>query len=241
MFLSGQEHIVTESVDYITLSKKMLSELKKGNDISHYHTLISNSTEDGLIEQLDSDAKRYAFWINIYNAYIIKILTEDASLYEDRRGFFKKPFIKVAGREMSFANIEHGILRRSEFEYFLGYLRNPFAPKYQKRLRPEASEYRIHFALNCGAKSCPPVNIYDPETLDAQLDEMQLAYLTRMTSYLKDERKVVTTPLASWFRGDFGGKGGVKEILWKLGLIPHTQLDLSFGDYDWTLDINNYF
>lgn len=28
---------------------------------------------------------------------------------------------------------------------------------------------RIHFALNCGAKSCPPIKVYTPETLEEGL------------------------------------------------------------------------
>ncbi len=29
---------------------------------------------------------------------------------------------------------------------------------------------RIHFALVCGAKSCPPIRVYTPEELDEGLD-----------------------------------------------------------------------
>ena len=30
-------------------------------------------------------------------------------------------------------------------------------------------DYRIHFALNCGAKSCPAISFYSAKTLDQQL------------------------------------------------------------------------
>jgi hypothetical protein len=45
----------------------------------------------------------------------------------------------------------------------------------------------------------------------------------------------------SWFRGDFGGKTGTKKILKELNLIPDdSNPAVTFGSYDWTLDINNY-
>ena len=35
---------------------------------------------------------------------------------------------------------------------------------------------RIHFALVCGAKSCPPVRVFTPENLDAGLDAAAAAF-----------------------------------------------------------------
>jgi len=35
---------------------------------------------------------------------------------------------------------------------------------------PEKRDPRIHFALVCGAKSCPPIKVYKPDNLDYALD-----------------------------------------------------------------------
>lgn len=35
---------------------------------------------------------------------------------------------------------------------------------------------RIHFALNCGAKSCPPIKVYTPDTLEEGLQSAATAF-----------------------------------------------------------------
>ena len=36
---------------------------------------------------------------------------------------------------------------------------------------------RIHFALNCGAKSCPPIRVYSTPNLDSQLNRASASFL----------------------------------------------------------------
>lgn len=36
---------------------------------------------------------------------------------------------------------------------------------------------RIHFALNCGAKSCPPIKLFSPDTLEEGLQSAATAFL----------------------------------------------------------------
>ena len=36
---------------------------------------------------------------------------------------------------------------------------------------------RIHFGLNCGAKSCPPIRVYSPTNLDSQLNRAAASFL----------------------------------------------------------------
>lgn len=231
----------TDSGRFMTLSVQMLEGLRDGADVEAIVKIFQESTLAEISEEIDTDQEIYAFWINVYNAYILYVLNEHPEYYDDRRSFFKKQYIEIAGRTMSFADIEHGIIRRSQKEYFLGYLGHLFPPKYQKELRPDQRDYRVHFALNCGAKSCPPVAILQPETLDAQLNELTAIFLTSVTSYDQNSNTVTTTPLFSWFRGDFGGKKGVKKILFQNQLTPSDRVDLKFGAYDWTLALNNFY
>lgn len=226
--------------DLNELSVEFMNKLKAQEPVDKIVAQFASLSQEEIIRQLRSDEEIIAFWLNIYNGFILKILRENPELYEDRRSFFKKPFIDIAGRTMSFADIEHGILRRSSFEYLLGYIKKPFAPEWEEKLAPSIKDYRIHFALNCGAKSCPPVNIYKPDIIDRQLTKMTENYLPRVTEFNKEENTVVTTPLMSWFRGDFGGKCGVKKILKEKKLIPDTDVHLKFGDYDWTLYLDNF-
>ena len=108
-------------------------------------------------------------------------------------------------------------------------------------MRVNKPVFNVHFALNCGAKDCPPVAIYEWERLQEQFSKGTKTYLERTTKYKADTKEVTVTSLFSWFRGDFGGKSGVKKILKNNGLIPSTKdIDINYGNYDWTLDLDNF-
>jgi len=227
-------------IDLIQLSQaflKAMQEEKAGEEFISSYTKLSDET---LINQLDNDEKKYAFWINTYNAFIQYHLQKKPEYYEDRGNFFKLPLIDIGGTTMSFAEIEHGILRRSQLELFLGYLSNPFASKREKSLRVENRDYRIHFSLNCGAKSCPPVAIYGSDNLNDQLDYMSKKFHDKFSRYNKTENLVTTTALFSWFRGDFDGPDGIRKILKKYEVITDTDVRVVTEKYDWTLSLDNF-
>lgn len=230
----------SSEIDYNKVSEDLLNALKDGNDTKAYTDILEATTLDELVEFLDTDTKKFAFWLNVYNSYIILTLQGNEGLYEDRKKFFKAPHIKIAGEEVAFAKIEHGVVRRSQWELGLGLIRKPFPGKWERKLRVKKRDYRVHFALNCGAIACPPVTVYDPVNLDKQLQFMADKYLKENTVYDEAENTVTTTPLFSWFRGDFGGKKGVKKILAAHELVPSKKVNLKFKAYDWTLDIDNF-
>lgn len=121
--------------DYHKLSIDLLKAIKDKKETKEIRNLIQMSTLTELESQLDSDQKKLAFWVNIYNAYIQMVLNVNPSLYEDRRSFFKKPCIPIAGELLSFEDVEHGIIRRSQNPLGLGYIRRWFRPKYERTLR----------------------------------------------------------------------------------------------------------
>ena len=138
-------------------------------------------------------------------------------------------------------DIEHGILRHSKIKWSLGHLNKLFPSKREKALRVDSLDYRLHFALNCGAKSCPPIAFYNAENLDAQLELATKAYLTSEAEYESAKNTVRLPKLMSWFRADFGGKKGIIKILQKYGLLAAgVKPAVEFKDYDWNLYLNNY-
>ncbi len=227
-------------VDYLEASIDLIKAQQEGRSVEAYTQILEASTVDELVQQLDTDVKRLAFWINVYNGYIQLRLSENPEFYEDRRSFFKKDLMHIAGQHMSFADIEHGIIRRTQFEYFLGYVRNPFAARFKKQLRPKKRDFRIHFALNCGAKSCPPVRAYTAENFEQQIEDSSQKFLNKFSSYDTTTNTVTTTALFSWFRGDFKGKKGAKKILHRYGITPSVEVSVNYDKYDWTLYLNNY-
>lgn len=67
-------------------------------------------------------------------------------------------------------------------------------------------EPRVHFALNCGAVSCPPIREYDPKNLDHHLDVATRTYLSSDQAVRIDvrQRTVYLSPLFRWYRKEFG-------------------------------------
>ncbi len=116
-----------------------------------------------------------------------------------------------------------------------------FPGKREKSLRVDKIDYRIHFALNCGAKSCPPIASYNYASLDAQPDVATRAYLPGEASYDSENNIVYLPRLMSWFRADFGGKSGISTILNNFEIIPaRTHPAVEFKTYDWRLAPGNY-
>ncbi|MDP2312884.1 MAG: DUF547 domain-containing protein [Pseudomonadota bacterium] len=152
---------------------------------------------------LRGDAPRLAFWINVYNARVKSAVRERAMRGNLRayRGFFKDVGWVVGGRPTSLHVMEHGLLRVNRPAPYT-FWRPLSAADPRLAWAPSRLDARVHFALNCGAVSCPPIRAYAAERLDEQL-----ALATR--SYLDGEvvvaGRTVTVPyLCTLYRGDFG-------------------------------------
>ncbi|MAN28570.1 MAG: hypothetical protein CMH15_09450 [Mesonia sp.] len=230
-----------EKVDLFQLSKNFYNAVKKGNSAGKYIEQLNHISKESLENQLTNNTKKKAFWLNIYNTYVQYLLKENPDLYKDRSSFFKDERFTIAGEKMSLDDVEHGMIRDSRVKLSYGHLKDPFASKFEKKFRVSEVDWRIHFALNCGAKSCPPVSFYKVETLDEQLEKSAQAYLKREVKFNQKENKVYVPRLMDWFRADFEGKDGIIKILKNYQLIPtSSDPEVEFLDYNWELDLDNY-
>lgn len=229
---------------WIGKSQMLLYKIKIGADYQDIIKEYENTTLENLANELDTEDKKFAFWTNTYNAYIQHVLSQNPDLYKDRDEFFKKEQVNIAGEMISFDKIEHGIIRSSTMKISLGYVPKLFPGEYERKLRTDKRDPRIHFVLNCGAKDCPPVYIFDAEGLDAKFDKVASQYLNSKSSYDKEINQVKTTPLFRWFIGDFDGKDGAKEMLQRYGVIPADvdvdDVEIEYIDYDWTLSLGDF-
>lgn len=231
----------TEASVYADTSTQLVEALKNKVDHQRFLDSIQNVKEDELNQSLSTDAARYTFWINVYNAYIQLSLSENPEQYEDRRTFFSERKYKVARRLLSFEDIEHGIIRRSQLPLGLGYIPDFFPGKFERTFRVEKRDPRVHFALNCGAKDCPAVAAYENERLFEQFDISTRQHLAKSSSYEANNKKVKITPLFSWFRGDWGSKRKQRKFLKRYDAIPDgADPKIEYTGYDWTLDLGNY-
>ncbi|TYB78270.1 DUF547 domain-containing protein [Bizionia myxarmorum] len=240
-FSTAAQTNLNKITDFNELSEQFLKDIKNGKDTENIQDKLENTTLEALIAGLKTDQEKLAFWVNIYNGYIQVILQKNPDLYKDRGEFFKKKQIAIAGEMLSFDKIEHGIIRKSQWKLGLGKVRKLFPNKFERKLRVDARDFRIHFALNCGAKNCPPVAIYSPDKLDAQFDMSSRNYLMKTTSFNEDEKTITISPLFNWFRGDFGSKNDIRAILKSYAILDSTEkISIKYGDYDWTLDLDNW-
>lgn len=226
----------------IQLSKDFLQASKNLENTEKFYTEYQNISMESLVNELKTDEEKLSFWMNTYNAFIKSLLENQPNLYDDRSAFFSNDQLKVAGVRMSFDDLEHGIIRNSKAKWSGGYIGRLFPPSWEKDLQVSAVDYRIHFALNCGAKSCPSVRLYDEKTVDHQLNKATEQYLTKHVKFNKKENTVSVPALLSWFRADFGNKDNVRNILKSLKLIPkESDPAINYLDYDWTMDLNNFY
>jgi thiol-disulfide isomerase/thioredoxin len=234
-----KENKTTNSLNQ--LSQEFIYAAKTGNETSLILDRLKNINYDSLKEELATDEEKKAFWINLYNGFTQLFLKKDPDKYKNRNKFFKVKQIDIAGNQFSLDEIEHDILRRSKIKWSLGYLNKMFPGKTAKSLRVDKLDYRIHFALNCGAKSCPPIAFYEPSHLQTQLDVASRAYLTGEAVYNANKNTLTLPTIMSWFRHDFKGKKNMLKLIKKYDIVPQDKYPhISFKKYDWNLYLDNY-
>lgn len=223
----------------IELAEDLFSNIKLGYDYQEYKVALANMSYDSLLIELDNDQKKTAFWVNVYNSFA-QIQLSEASTPVSKYAFFRKEFIQVAGKSFSLNRIEHGILRHSKIVWARG-ISKPFPAQYEKDLRVDNPDYRIHFALNAGAVSAPPIYYYEVENLDEQLHQAEEGFINTTTTYNESENTVEVSKIFGWYRKDFGGKSGILGLLKKYNKVPaDKEPKLVFRKYDWTTKPKQY-
>lgn len=228
-------------VNPVGLSGELLETVRYGINSEGILKVLAEFKETDLAVGLDNDAAKKTFWINIYNAMVQYRLRQDTSAYVHRGKFFRKRNIIVAGQHLSLDDIEHRMLRRSKVKWSLGYVNRWFPSAFEKTFRVEELDWRIHFALNCGAMSCPAIDYYRQHSINEQLDNATTLFLMFETEYDSTANTFTLPKLFQWFRNDFGGKAGIYSLLEKGEYISAgAKPKLVYKPYDWTISVSNY-
>jgi hypothetical protein len=236
--------------DLISMSREFLISMKNNREEQNFKNYLKDIKFENLVSELNEDNKKKTFWINIYNSFILQKLkneTNSRTLYL-KSEFFEKKDIQISNYLLSFDDIEHKFLRRSQIKYLRGYLSfyNFFAPEWEKQLRLEKTDYRIHFALNCGARSCPPILDYESDKLEEQLEMAKKSFLYSDSVFLNNSELsqpsiLKVSKIFFWYKGDFGGSKGILKIHRECGIIPSDVKDkeiiITFKKYDWEIQI----
>jgi len=213
----------------------------------NYHELRNDHRLDAYLEQLTAadpetiaDKKaQLAFWINAYNAYTLKVICDNypvKSINDLHTGglivgtvlkktIWDKEFVIINRKHLSLNQIEHEIIR--------------------KRFK----EPRIHFALVCAAKSCPPLRseAFQRDRLDEQLDDQGRVFFSQpdKNSFEPEKKIAHLSKIMDWYEGDFGKNDDdvlryisrflPEEIAASIKTDPKIWR-INYTDYDWSLN-----
>jgi hypothetical protein len=183
------------------------------------------------LEKIDPETltrnEQFAFYINAYNAWTIHLvltgypgLKSIKDLGSILQSPWKKEIVHINGKTLSLDDIEQGILR------------------------PRFKDPRVHFAINCASKSCPPlISVpYRGATLDTQLDQVTRAFVNAPGNYRLDGDTLWVSSIFKWYSADFNddpvgfyrkyADAGLRKSIDERG----SRLKVKFLDYDWSLN-----
>ena len=176
-------------------------------------------------ETFATGSERLAFWVNAYNASVLKgvVAHYPTDSVMSVPNFFKEQAYTIAGEKLSLDQIEN------------------------QKIRPVFKDPRVHFALVCGAKSCPRLlnRAYTGVGLDAALDGQAHEFLADANKNRFEAQGPVArvSQIFNWYGPDFAGAAGsVAGYLKKyapasaLPLLGNPAISVQYMNYDWKLN-----
>jgi len=230
---------VTLSVIFLALGFTLFSQSSDFHNHSSYNTLLKKYvTSEGAvnyngikseakvlsnyIETLKSNApksswsreNKLAYWINLYNALTLNLIVKNYPLNSitDIDKAWDTPITTIAGKSYTLNNIENDLIR------------------------PTFKEPRIHFAVNCAAKSCPKLlnEAFVGSKLNAQLEKQTKAFINNHTYNKISSNSVQVSKIFEWYAVDFG------NLVQYLNKYSNTKINstakVSYIEYNWQLN-----
>jgi hypothetical protein len=113
------------------------------------------------------------------------------------------------------------------------------------RLR-EMGDPRIHAAVVCAARSCPPLRreAYAAERIDEQLDDNSRQWLAnpQLNEFLPNSKTARVSQIFTWYEGDFSESGGVTSFLAQYArpgaqaFLREPGVAIEYQTYNWGLN-----
>ena len=116
-----------------------------------------------------------------------------------------------------------------------------------------AVDPRVHFALVCGAKSCPPIRVFDAENLELGLEAAAEAFVEDDVEMAEADGVLTVTmsKIFQWYAGDFGSsredtlafvrghlRGGKRDLLGRYldQAGAAGGIKVAYRTYDWSVN-----
>jgi hypothetical protein len=204
-------------------------------DLDAYVAALGAHSPVNRPELFPSRAGELAYWINAYNAFVVKGVVDKYPTRSVRDlgalyGFFRRKDHIAGGEKISLLTIENDILRK----------------KY--------ADPRIHFAIVCASISCPKLSreAFTAANLEAQLDRLAREYFTEERNLSIDTKTgtVTLNSILDWYKQDFAAQvnqpPGPAALLTyvrryvtgpkKSALESVRQPKVKFREYDWSIN-----
>tara|TARA_R110002020_G_scaffold993_7_gene4947 strand:- start:604 stop:1419 length:816 start_codon:yes stop_codon:yes gene_type:complete len=171
----------------------------------------------------------HAYWINLYNAKTLQIVTAAFPVSSIKKinlggsflfgsGPWKARLMSVNGRALSLDDVEHEIVR--------GLFGDPMS----------------HYGLNCASYSCPNLatRAFTGANVDALLRDNAVDYVNHPRGVAVSNGRITASKIYSWYAGDFGGKGRLKDH-WMALASPQKAAEIAAAtisgyEYDWSIN-----
>ncbi len=160
--------------------------------------------------------EKLAYWINAYNAFTIDLILSNYPLSKitdlDGGSPWKVSRIELEGKKYSLDQIENKIIR------------------------PQFKEPRIHFAVNCAAKSCPTLmnGAFLPSKLSSQLERQTKKFINNSVFNKISEGSAKVSKIFEWYGEDFGNLKNYLNKYINQKIADDTKIE--FIEYDWSLN-----
>ena len=158
--------------------------------------------------------EQLAYWINLYNSLTINLLLKNypiESITKIDKAWDTK-IVTIDNKDYTLNSIENEVIR------------------------PIFSEPRIHFAVNCGAKSCPKLlnEAFTAQKLESQLQRQAISFINNTSLNEINENKISISKIFEWYAVDFG------SITTYINNYTTTKVkkdaEVSYLEYDWGLN-----
>ncbi|MGE0485717.1 MAG: DUF547 domain-containing protein [Gammaproteobacteria bacterium] len=208
-----EAHVQDGYVDYPAIARNVR--------FHKYLEALAEFDADGLAD----DRERMAFWINAYNALVIKQIIEGQTPIGTiaKIKFFRTTEHRAGGRDVDLQTLAEDILFKFE-------------------------DPRVHFAIVDSGYSAPRLRseAYRVDELDRQLDDNTRDFLNdnRKNRISETLRRAKLSPIFEDYIDDFGGdKAGVLEFLSRYvddeklaEALAAGRFDLEYMEYDWSIN-----
>ena len=231
---------------------EVLTRVVKGARVDYRALIADRAALDRTVDQIalvsESDEARWtreqrlAFWINAYNVVTLRSIVDHYPIRGSLFTLYPRNSIRqiagvwsdqrwhVAGRSLTLDQIEHEVLR------------------------PVFKDPRVHLAINCASKSCPPLRFepYLGAAIDQQLDDAARRFLGSAQGATLTGGRLAVSSIFKWYGDDFiasyaggaGAEAAIRAFVIRYGSgatasAAKTATPLRFLPYDWSLNYSD--